>query len=87
MYSIDRSLINYFPLTKDNLIQKKLVKEGFGIYPGFGMEVFLHLYGEAEDGRCVANTRIVREEPRIITLGKLQEFPRLEIAVKSMKMG
>ena len=51
------------------------------------MEVFLHLYGEAEDGRCVANTRIVKEEPRIITLGKLQEFPGLEIAVKSMKMG
>ena len=87
MYSIDRSLINYFPITKDNLIQKKLVKEGFGIYPGYGMEVFLHLYGEAEDGRCVANTRIVREEPRIIILGKLQEFPGLEIAVKSMKMG
>ena len=87
MYSIDRSLINYFPITKDNLIQKKLVKEGFGIYPGYGMEVFLHLYGEAEDGRCVANTRIVKEEPRIITLGKLQEFPGLEIAVKSMKMG
>ena len=87
MYSIDRSLINYFPITKDNLIQKKLVKEGFGIYPGYGMEVFLHLYGEAEDGRCVANTRIVREEQRIIILGKLQEFPGLEIAVKSMKMG
>ena len=87
MYSIDRSLINYYPLTKDNLIQKKLVKEGFGIYPGYGMEVFLHLYGEAEDGRCVANTRIVKEEPRIITLGKLQEFPGLEIAIKSMKMG
>ena len=87
MYSIDRSLINYFPITKDNLIQKKLVKEGFGIYPGFGMEVFLHLYGEAEDNRCVANTKIVKEEPRIITLGKLQEFPGLEIAVKSMKMG
>ena len=87
MYSIDRSLINYFPITKDNLIQKKIVKEGFGIYPGYGMEVFLHLYGEAEDGRCVANTRIVKEEPRIITLGKLQEFPGLEIAVKSMKMG
>ena len=87
MYSIDRSLINYYPITKDNLIQKKLVKEGFGIYPGFGMEVFLHLYGEAEDGRCVANTRIVKEEPRIITLGKLQEFPGLEIAIKSMKMG
>ena len=87
MYSIDRSLINYFPITKDNLIQKKLVKEGFGIYPGFGMEVFLHLYGEAEDGRCVANTKIVKEEPRIITLGKLQEFPGLEIAIKSMKMG
>ena len=87
MYSIDRSLINYNPITKDNLIQKKLVKEGFGIYPGHGMEVFLHLYGEAEDGRCVANTRIVKEEPRIITLGKLQEFPGLEIAIKSMKMG
>ena len=87
MYSIDRSLINYYPLTKDNLIQKKLVKEGFGIYPGYGMEVFLHLYGEAEDGRCVANTRLVKEEPRIITLGKLQEFPGLEIAIKSMKMG
>ena len=87
MYSIDRSLINYFPITKDNLIKKKLVKEGFGIYPGYGMEVFLHLYGEAEDGRCVANTRIVKEEPRIIILGRLQEFPGLEIAVKSMKMG
>ena len=87
MYSIDRSLINYYPITKDNLIQKKLVKEGFGIYPGNGMEVFLHLYGEAQDGRCVANTRIVKEEPRIIILGKLSEFPGLEIAVKSMKMG
>ena len=87
MYSIDRSLINYKPLTKDGLILKKIVKEGFGIYPGNGMEVFLHLYGEAEDARCVANTRIVREEPRIITLGQLKEFPGLEIAVKSMKMG
>lgn len=87
MYSIDRSLINYKPLTKDGLILKKLVKEGFGIYPGNGMEVFLHLYGEAEDARCVANTRLVKEEPRIITLGQLKEFPGLEIAVKSMKMG
>ncbi len=87
MYSIDRSLINYYPITKDNLIQKKIVKEGFGIYPGNGMEVFLHLYGETQDGRCVANTRIVKEEPRIIILGKLNEFPGLEIAVKSMKMG
>ena len=87
MYSIDRSLINYKPLTKDGLILKKLVKEGFGIYPGNGMEVFLHLYGETEDSRCVANTRLVKEEPRIITLGQLREFPGLEIAVKSMKMG
>ena len=87
MYSIDRSLINYKPLTKDGLILKKLVKEGFGIYPGNGMEVFLHLYGETEDNRCVANTRLVKEEPRIITLGQLKEFPALEIAVKSMKMG
>ena len=87
MSSIDRSLINYKPLTKDGLIQKKLVKEGFGIYPGNGMEVFLHLYGEAEDARCVANTKLVKEEPIIIILGQLREFPALEIAVKSMKMG
>ena len=87
MSSIDRSLINYKPLTKDGLIQKKLVKEGFGIYPGNGMEVFLHLYGEAEDKRCVANTKLVKEEPRIIILGQLKEFPALELAVKSMKMG
>ena len=87
MYSIDRSLINYKNLTKDGLILKKLVTEGFGIYPGDGMEVFLHFYGEAEDGRCVDNTLLVKEEPRIITLGQLKEFPALEIAVKSMKMG
>ena len=87
MRSIDRSLINYKNLTKDGLILKKLVKEGFGIYPGNGMEVFLHLYGKVEDGRCVANTKLVKEEPRIITLGQLKEFPALEIAVKSMKMG
>ena len=87
MYSIDRSLINYKPLTKDGLILKKLVKEGFGIYPGNGMEVFLHLYGESEDARCVANTRLVKEEPIIMILGQLKEFPALELAVKSMKMG
>ena len=87
MYSIDRSLINYKPLTKDGLILKKLVKEGFGIYPGNGMEVFLNLYGESEDARCVANTKLVKEDPIIMILGQLKEFPALELAVKSMKMG
>ena len=51
------------------------------------MEVFLHLYGESEDARCVANTRLVKEEPIIMILGQLKEFPALELAVKSMKMG
>lgn len=85
--SFDKTLINYKPLTKDGLIMKKLMKEGFGAYPGKGMEVVLHLYAEAEDGRVCANTRIVHEEPRFIVIGKLQEFPGLEIAVKSMRMG
>ena len=86
-FSFDASLINFKPLTKDGLIQKKLNTEGFGIYPGNGMEVVLHLYAEAEDGRVVANTKLVHEEPRYMILGKLNEFPGLEIAVKSMKMG
>ena len=86
-FSFDASLLNFKPLTKDGLIQKKLNTEGFGIYPGNGMEVVLHLYGEAEDGRIVANTKLVHEEPRYMILGKLNEFPGLEIAVKSMKMG
>ena len=86
MTNIVHTSLNYKPITSDGLIQKKLVIEGFGPYPGKGMEVVVNYYCETEDERQLDNTNILKE-PYIFTIGKLSVIPGLEISIKSMKMG
>ena len=86
MTSITHTLSHYKPITKDGLILKKLVTEGFGACPGKGMEVTVHYYSESEDGRFLDNTNVLRE-PYVFIIGKINVIPGLEIAIKSMQMG
>jgi FKBP-type peptidyl-prolyl cis-trans isomerase 2 len=86
MTSIDHKSLNFKPLTKDNLIEKNLIIEGFGIFPGKGMEVHINLYSESEDGRFIDSTNILKE-PFTFIIGTYTINPGLDFAVRSMKMG
>ena len=86
MSNITHTTVNYKPLTKDGLVMKKLLAEGFGVCPGKGMECVVNFYSETEDGRFLDNTNVIRE-PYVITIGKLSVIPGLEIGLKSMQMG
>ena len=86
MTSIDHKSLNFKPLTKDNLIEKNLIIEGFGIFPGKGMEVHINFYSESEDGRFIDSTNILKE-PFTFIIGTYTINPGLDFAVRSMKMG
>ena len=86
MSSIDHSLLNYKPITKDGLIKKKIIKEGFGACPKQGMQIFINIYGETEDSHCILNS-LAFDAPKIMILGHLEEHPGIDIAIHSMKMG